>query len=240
MKKYYEKLFTGTKEELFDSLKLTLKKKRRQFIITANPESFMMGKKNQTLNKALLDPNTLVVADGIALVKTSKKFNIKCSKITGVDITYHLLEQANILKKSIYLFGSTNEVINKTVDKIKRDYSNIKVIGYSDGYVEDKQKVFEEISTLKPDVVLVALGIPHQENLIYSNLEKFDKGIFVGVGGTFDVFSGVKKRAPKIFQKLNIEWLYRIVTEPKRIKRFYQSNIKFVFKILFSGKNQED
>ena len=73
--------------------------------------------------------------------------------------------------------------------------------------------------------------MPLQEELIYKHLNDFTKGIFVGVGGSFDVMSGVKKRAPKIFQKLNIEWLYRIIVEPKRIKRFYQNNVKFIFRI---------
>lgn len=76
--------------------------------------------------------------------------------------------------------------------------------------------MFEKIAKEKPDIVLVALGIPLQEKLIYKHLDQFNKGIFVGVGGSFDVISGHKKRAPKIFIKLNLEWLYRILKEPKR------------------------
>jgi len=91
--------------------------------------------------------------------------------------------------------------------------------------------VFEEIASLKPDVCLVALGIPVQEKLIYKHLDKFEKGIFVGVGGSFDVISGTKKRAPEFFIKCNLEWLYRIAKEPKRLKRFYNSNVKFIFAV---------
>ena len=104
-------------------------------------------------------------------------------------------------------------------------------VGAVDGYVEDKDSVFEEMKEVKPDIVLVALGIPKQEILIYNHLKDFDKGIFVGVGGSFDVISGSKKRAPKIFVKLKLEWLYRITREPKRLKRFYESNIKYLLKI---------
>ena len=82
-----------------------------------------------------------------------------------------------------------------------------------------------------PDICLVALGIPFQETIIYKHFNEFKKGIFIGVGGSFDVLSGFKKRAPKIFQKLNIEWLYRIIKEPKRLKRFYKNNIQFVFQL---------
>ena len=87
-----------------------------------------------------------------------------------------------------------------------------------------------------PDICFVAFGIPNQEKLIYRHLNKFKKGILVGVGGSFDVLSGSKKRAPKIFIKLNLEWLYRITSEPKRLKRFYESNIKYMFEI----KNSKD
>ena len=116
--------------------------------------------------------------------------------------------------------------------KIKTLYPNINIVGTYNGYDYNKDDVFKDIVKRQPDIVLVALGIPSQEKLIYKYLHKFNKGIFVGVGGSFDVLSGYKKRAPKIFIKLNLEWLYRLVCEPQRIKRFYNNNIKFIFKIL--------
>ena len=105
------------------------------------------------------------------------------------------------------------------------------VIDYIKRLREVQDKVFDKISKSNPDIVLVALGIPLQEKLIYKHLSKFKKGIFVGVGGSFDVISGHKKRAPKLLIKLNLEWLYRIAKEPKRIKRFYNSNVRFIFKV---------
>ena len=104
-------------------------------------------------------------------------------------------------------------------------------MGSKNGYVENKDDIFKEIVKKEPDIVMVALGVPFQEKLIYKHLDKFKKGIFVGVGGSFDVISGTKKRAPKIFIKLNLEWLYRIIKEPSRLKRFYESNIKFLLNI---------
>ena len=129
------------------------------------------------------------------------------------------------------MLGAKKEVVEKLVSVIESNYPEAIVCGYENGYVEDKQAAFDKIVSLKPDVVLVALGIPHQELLIYDNLKKFDKGIFVGVGGSFDVLSGTKKRAPKLFRKLHIEWLYRLLKEPKRIKRFFNSNFKYIFKL---------
>ena len=96
--------------------------------------------------------------------------------------------------------------------------------------------MFDEIADEQQDIVLVAIGIPQQEILIYKNYERFEKGIFIGVGGSFDVLSGMKKRAPEFFVKCNLEWLYRIVKEPKRMKRFFVSNIKFIIEVLKLAK----
>ena len=138
--------------------------------------------------------------------------------------------------KAIYKFTpsgtkTTFATLNVSPNYIVFDKNKNMIVGTSNGYVADKDKVFDEIVKLEPDIVLVALGIPLQEMLIYKHLNRFKKGIFVGVGGSFDVMSGMKKRAPKIFIKLNLEWLYRIMKEPKRLKRFYDSNVKFLFRI---------
>ena len=85
--------------------------------------------------------------------------------------------------------------------------------------------------SLEPDIIFVALGVPLQEQLIYKHMRRFKKGVFIGVGGSFDVLSGEKKRAPKFFVKHNLEWLYRITTEPKRLKRFWDNNVKFLFAV---------
>ena len=142
-------------------------------------------------------------------------------RIPGVDIAVKLLEYSNELKKKVYLFGAKQEIIDKMKEVINSKYPNAELVGSSNGYVQNKDEVFKEIIKLKPDVVMVALGIPNQEKLIYKHLKKFKKGIFIGVGGSFDVISGSKKRAPKLFVKLNIEWLYRICKEPSRLKRFW-------------------
>lgn len=129
--------------------------------------------------------------------------------------------------------------MEKMVEMLENTYSNINILGAENGYVEDKQKVFENIVKLEPDIVLVALGIPNQELLIYRNLAKFNKGIFIGVGGSFDVLSGCKKRAPKIFIKLHLEWLYRITVEPKRLKRFFKSNMRYLTTIRKEKKRKK-
>ena len=231
MKEYLKQVYDKSEKEYFKLLIKWLKNNEKKFIITANPETLTMAETDKEISKMLLDENNSVVPDGIAIVKACKMLNVPVTeRIAGVDIADYLLKIANEQKKSLYLFGAKKEVVESLVNKINTDYPNINILGYSDGYVKDRDKVFKEIIKLKPDVCLVALGIPHQEKLIYKYLDKFDKGIFVGVGGSFDVLSGSKKRAPKIFIKLNLEWLYRIMCEPKRLKRFWNNNVKFILK----------
>lgn len=232
MIKYFEKIYKGSKNEFHKLVRKNLKSNTKMFIVTANPETLMIAEEDDNLKKALLDNNTTIIADGIGVVKGAKmlSYNIE-ETIPGVELCSKLFEYCNELKKSIFLLGAKDETVSKLVNIINSKYPNAIVCGYENGYVEDKQSVFNKIETLHPDIVLVALGIPQQELLIYNNLDKFNKGIFVGVGGSFDVLSGTKKRAPKMFRKLYLEWLYRIMSEPKRLKRFFSSNVKYILKI---------
>lgn len=232
MKKFLEKLYKNDKKSFFEILKKDLKNKNKKFIVTVNPETLMIAEKDLELKEILEDDSVSFVPDGIGVVKAAKMIGVDVKeRIPGIEIAEKLFEFANESKKSLYLFGTKQEVLNNLKEKIEKNYSNIKLLGMTNGYVENKEEEFQKIIKKEPDIVLVALGIPAQEKLIYKYFKDFKKGIFVGVGGSFDVLSGTKKRAPQIFIKTNTEWLYRILKEPKRIKRFWANNVKFIFKI---------
>ena len=232
MRKYFEKIYQDGFEQFVTVLETKMDNEEKTFVITANPETLMIGADTPLFDEILKSDKTIIVPDGIGVVKAAHMLDIPVKeRVTGVEIVQKLFELLNKKSRSLYLLGAKQEVLQKLVERIKAEYSNIELLGYQDGYIQNKDEAFEQIAELKPDVVLVALGIPAQEQLIYKHYDKFDKGIFVGVGGSFDVLSGTKKRAPKIFIKLNLEWLYRITKEPKRIKRFYVSNVKFISKI---------
>ena len=229
---YIKKTYRGTKSEFLKEIEKNLLNDKKSFIVTANPETFMKASQNKVFDNILNSDETTIIADGIGVVKGAKILNIDIKeRIPGVEVSYALLDFANKYNKSLYLLGASEEVIELVVEKVKKEYPNINLVGYKDGYVQDKDRVFEEILNISPDIVLVALGVPAQELLIGKHYDKFKKGIFVGVGGTFDVMSGKVKRAPQIFIKLNLEWLYRIAGDKTRMKRFYDSNVKFIFKI---------
>lgn len=231
MKDILEKIYNEEENIFYSILEDLLIKNKKKFIITVNPEIIMKSYKNIEIKEMLLNDNNILVPDGISIIKKAKQYNINIKeRITGVDISSKALEICNKNKKSIYLFGSKKEVLDKLIININQKYPNINIVGFSDGYVEDKDKIMQEIIFLSPDLILIALGVPNQELLINKYIEKAKKGVFIGVGGTFDVLSGCKKRAPKLFIKLNLEWLYRIICEPTRLKRFIQNNIVFMFK----------
>ncbi len=232
MKKLFAKTYNKSKKEYVKLLEDCLKESKKKFVVTANPEAFMLAMNDEAYSKMLMDTMTDIVPDGIGLVKAGQMLDFAFEeRIPGVDLAEELLLLSNVYHKKVFLFGSKKEVIEKMRDVILEKYPNCIICGLYDGYVDDKEAVFKEMAKQQPDVVLVALGMPLQEQLIYKCLNLFKKGIFVGVGGSFDVLSGMKKRAPKIFIKLNLEWLYRIACEPKRLKRFYDNNVKFIFKI---------
>ena len=237
MKEYLERVYRKRKDEFYQEIEQKLINSEKEFIVTANPEILTMGDKDKEFDKILLDKNITIIPDGIGVIKGAEMLGINIpERITGVELTAELIRLCDKYHKSMYLFGATKEVISKMKILIEQKYSGINLLGTQNGYVEDKNAVMEDIKMKEPDVVLVALGVPKQEKLIYEHLQDFNKGIFVGVGGSFDVISGSKKRAPKIFIKLNLEWLYRIAFSPARWKRFYEGNIKYVFKLKKEAK----
>ena len=206
MKEYFDRLYRKGFDQFIEEMGYSLENEKKRFIVTANPETFMIGEKDRGMEEILLDQNVSVVPDGIGIVKAAQMLDYNIAdRITGIDIAYKLLEFGHRMEKKIYLFGSRQDVVDDMKEVLGKTYPKLKIVGSQNGYVEDKDAVFSDIKAKCPDIVLVALGIPLQEKLIYRHLDEFDKGIFVGVGGSFGVISGHKKRAPKIFIKLNLE-----------------------------------
>lgn len=222
------KVYEKDKQAFFSTLEEALRTEKKTFVITANAEIFTYSKKNPTLYDMLTSDDITVIADGISVVKACGMIGREVEKITGVETVSYLLEKANELHKSIFLLGCRPEVVALFRQKLACDYPNIVIKDLVNGYIEHKDDVFRRHVAEGADLVFTALGVPNQELLIHKYFGEAKKGIFIGIGGSIDVISGAKKRAPKFFQKHNIEWLYRIMKEPNRIRRFYQNNIKFI------------
>lgn len=230
MKEYFQKLYKGSGADFAAEMTEALLSGKKEFVVTANPETLMLAEETPELKEALLSDKTKIIADGIGVVKGANYLNVPVSeRIAGVELAWHLLTEAGKNGLSVYLYGAKQEVLEALINRLKTECPGIKIAGSANGYGGNDDEVFEDVLIKKPDLVLIALGIPRQELLINKYFDTAEKGIFIGVGGSFDVLSGTKKRAPKFFVKLNLEWLYRIMKEPSRFKRFYKSNVKYIF-----------
>lgn len=232
VKQILDKIYAGNREILYKKIIKKLKYKEPQMIITANPEIVMWAEREKDIYHLLLDEKDVeVIADGIGIVKAGKMLlNKNILRIPGIEVVEQILKIADKNKYSLFVYGSKEEVLKRFQKVLEENYKNICVLGLKNGYDSNPQKIACDIKALKPDVVLVALGVPKQELYIKNYLFPLEKGVYIGVGGSIDVLAGMVKRAPQFFINNNLEWLYRIVKEPKRMKRFYENNIKFLLK----------
>ncbi|MBD3108526.1 WecB/TagA/CpsF family glycosyltransferase [Bacillus sp. AGMB 02131] len=193
---------------------------QKTFIVTANPEIVMHAYKDKEYHN-IINKADYIVPDGIGIILASKIIkNPLEERIAGYDLTISLLEKANLQKWSIYVLGGQEEVNKLAVKNIIEKYPNLKIAGRHHGFFElNDPEIVNDIKNTRPDIILVALGFPRQEEWIGKHYDEFTKGIFMGVGGSIDVLAGTVKRAPVIWQKLKVEWLYRLLKQPSRWKR---------------------
>ena len=240
MIEFLQKTYKGSKIDLINHLKETLDNETKCHIVTANPEILMYGKREQVYGELLLNDETIIVPDGIGVVKAIEQMGMPIiERIPGVELSESLLELANQTQLTVYFYGSKKDVLESLNRKFKEKYKNLQIVGMRDGYTQDETAVFEDIKNCRPDIIFVALGVPAQEYAIRRHLDDMEKGVFIGVGGALDVLSGSKKRAPEFFIKHNLEWFYRIFREPKRLKRFFNNNIKFYFQLKQTRSNHK-
>ncbi len=209
-----------TLDEAADKMLSFLKDGKKHMIFTPNSEILYDAYKDSEFKK-ILNSADMNVPDGIGVVYASAINGKKLKqRVAGYDLCLNLFEKLKNGDKTIYFFGGAPKVAENAKEKIEKKYK-IKIIGTSDGYFDDKKEklIIDEINKLSPDILLVGLGAPKQEKWIYKNINNLNAKIFMGVGGSFDGFSGAVKRAPDIFIKLGLEWLYRLIKQPSRFVR---------------------
>lgn len=171
--------------------------------------------------------------DGIGVSLALRRKGIHAKKIAGVDLWQHVLRYFQDSHR-VFLLGATPDVLNKTISKLRKDFPRLQLCGYHDGYFPHTMEddILEKVITARPDIVLVALGSPKQERMI-SKLMVNHSALYMGLGGSFDVYCGVKSRAPTPLVRLGLEWLYRLAMEPTRINRQFVL-IPFLGKVIFN------
>ncbi|MGK7376445.1 WecB/TagA/CpsF family glycosyltransferase [Planococcus sp. 1R117A] len=226
-----------SEEELMQFIDSDIRNGRKSRIVAINPEKVMMASKNSELME-LLNESTYQIPDGIGISVASRLRGGEIKgRVTGIGMMDALLRLANKNSYRIFMYGAKKETVELAAASIQDKYPKLVIAGMLDGYEKDMDKVARTINAAKPHILFVALGSPKQELFIRENMERLDVNIFQGVGGSFDVYSGTVKRAPIVFQKTGTEWLFRLASQPSRIKRQIALP-QFLFKAL-RAKDQE-
>lgn len=200
-------------------------------VVTINPEIIEAAKKYSELAQILHEAE-LVTADGIGIKIGLKIKGTNAEKVTGVEFAHRLIKECAQNDIPIALIGAKDFVINKASENLKKEFANLNIVYAHDGYFDDNSKIINELNQTSAKLILVALGAPKQEKFIYEAKKSLHPSLMIGVGGSFDVWAGEVKRAPEIWQKLNLEWLYRTITQPSRFKRIFPTLPIFVYNII--------
>jgi UDP-N-acetyl-D-mannosaminouronate:lipid I N-acetyl-D-mannosaminouronosyltransferase len=191
---------------------------KKSILIAVNAEKIL----HATVSSREIINRNIGYPDGIGAVWGLKKKGVKnVEKIPGCELWLNIIEKYYNTNTTFYLIGGKNEVINETIKKLKNDFSGIKIVNYRNGYISnntEKEELISDIQSKKPDVIFVAMGSPKQE-LLMEELHSVLPALYQGLGGSFDVYTGYIKRAPIWWIKNNLEWAFRLLNQPSRIKR---------------------
>lgn len=191
-----------------------------KIIITPNSEMLLYASMEPELKKIIKSAD-MVVPDGAGVILASKILgNGLKERVPGVDLVKSLLDLGNEKGYRFYFLGGTREVAKKVKERVSKDFPGISIKAHHGYFDKEAEKdIIKELKEEEIEVLLVGMGTPRQEKWLSQHLPELNVSVSMGVGGSFDVLVGEKKRAPLVMQNLNLEWLYRLLQEPKRVWR---------------------
>lgn len=211
----------------FDALTLTeaeeradalLRARKGGYIVTANPE-IVLHSREDAAYAAAVNGADLVLADGVGDLYAARILGTPLpERVAGSDLTPRLLSRLAERGGSVFLYGARPGVAERAGEALRSAYPGLRIAGTENGYISDETALFTALDKEQPDLLLLGLGVPRQELWMAQNRQRTN-AVMIGVGGLLDVFAGDIPRAPEAWQKLGLEWLYRLLREPRRIKR---------------------
>ena len=205
------------------------------YAAVVNAAKIVDASKDPVLKRTLLEAD-LVTADGMSIVWASRLLGQPLKqRVTGIDLFERLVERAAERGWSVYFLGSREESVRRVAEGFTKSHPNLRIAGWRNGYFHqsESESVVEAIRTSKSDLLFVAMGSPAQELWIASNLERAGVRFAMGVGGSFDHVSGFARRAPGWMQRSGLEWIYRLMREPRRLwRRYLIGNWAFVWQVV--------
>jgi N-acetylglucosaminyldiphosphoundecaprenol N-acetyl-beta-D-mannosaminyltransferase len=226
-----------TMKEAVATVKQFIMQKKPHLIVTPNAEMIMMANKDKKLAH-IINNADLVVPDGAGVVWAARyQGNLMPERVAGYDLVQCLLREAVSEKYRIYMFGGAPGVADKARTIAEDRFPGVEIVGTRNGFFNKQEEVeiLNEIKICQPDILLVALGVPRQEKWLDEYKDELKVPVAIGVGGTFDVMAGLVQRAPLWMQRSNLEWLFRLLSEPKRAIRMLALP-RFVIKVMATKK----
>ncbi|MBY0360000.1 MAG: WecB/TagA/CpsF family glycosyltransferase [Candidatus Obscuribacterales bacterium] len=202
-------------------------------IVTLNAEMIVAAQQDAELDRIIRHAH-LIVPDGAGVVWAVKLNGQPINRLPGIELSAALLGRAALNGRKVALLGGKPEVVENLQAVLLQKFPGLKIVAARHGYfsLDDEERIVDELAKYEPELILVALGVPKQEYFIDRWHSSFPSSVMVGVGGSFDVWTGQVKRAPAYMRQLNLEWLYRLVSEPWRYKRILSCLPNFFFQVL--------
>lgn len=213
-------------DEIIDTISKKIKSNKKYSVVSINLNKIICANESTEIMK-IIKSFDCFIPDGISIVRASDKIN---DRITGIDLFNRICEEHDKIGAKIFLYGAKEEIVTAAKMNLQEKYKGIQIVGYENGYVKNNDDLISKINNSSANIVFIAMGSPKQEKWIYENRAAVNANILIGVGGTFDIVSGKLKRAPNWIRKMGIEWLYRMLKEPKRLKNV-PLQIKYYFKL---------
>ncbi|EGP5401497.1 MAG: WecB/TagA/CpsF family glycosyltransferase [Enterococcus faecium] len=220
-----------TFDETIEKMIEVIKKRQVTQHVVLNANKINLMYKDEKLKK-IIEGCGIINADGQSVVWADRLFNhVVPERVTGIDLFEKLVEVAANAGFHVFYLGATQDVVEKVIAKHKKDYPELQIAGYRNGYFdkEKSEEIVKEIADSSADILFLAIPSPDKEYWLDKYKESLNVPLLIGVGGSFDVVAGKVKRAPKFFQKMGLEWFYRFIQEPhKMFKRYFFGNLEFI------------
>jgi len=224
-----------TLARVLDIVDSAIQSHTRLQIGVVNAAKIVNMQRDQVLRQDVLSSD-LILADGMAVVWAARMLGYCLpERVAGIDVMLGMFTRGNRRRYRVYCLGATDDVLATVVYRLGAEYPNLQIVGSRNGYfaAEMEEQVAADIRAARPDILLVAMTSPKKEQFLARWSEQLGVPVCHGVGGSFDVFAGKVERAPEVWQRLGLEWLYRVKQEPRRLwKRYLVTNTLFCSLVL--------
>lgn len=208
-----------TMDEAVDRALTLMEARSAAYVVTPNPEIVMSAREDPALALAIQNAD-MVLPDGVGVIYGGKILGTPLKeKVPGIDFASRVMERLAQRNGRVYLLGAKPGVAELAGENLQKQFPGLLIAGTCDGYFTDDAPIIDAINAARPDLLLVCLGSPKQELWMTQHAGRLNVGLMAGLGGSLDVFAGVVERAPERWQKLGLEWLYRLLKEPSRAGR---------------------